>query len=162
MRALNLAATSAAIAVVAAACSSSGPNNTPSTTQAQSQSGSALGVSTPSANGPFTVHLDYCGKFSAAQQQAYDTQATSGVLYTVTNTSQGVTGTPVIEANLTNGSQVVGSAKTTFAARPIAPGQNEKIAAEPMDGEAPFTGCQTLNYYVNDTSGTTEGPFTVQ
>ncbi len=131
--------------------------------QAHSNQGAGTPIaSTPVASGPFAVHMDYCGKLSAAQQQAYDTQSASGALYTVTNTSQGVTGTPEIEANLTNGSQVVGSAKTTFAAKPIAPGQNEKTAAEPLEEDVPFTGCQTLNYYVNDVSGATEGPFIVQ
>jgi hypothetical protein len=102
------------------------------------------------APGPMVITPVHCGKFTAAQQSQYGTNAAAGLVYKFANKSNTLVAAPKVSVNFTSGTTVDGS-NVTGQLTPISPGQTgtgEVDALTGSGGDLPFAGCQIMEYWV--------------
>lgn len=118
-------------------------------------------ASTSFPPGPFTITPLYCGKFTAAQQGQYGTNAAGGLVYRYANTSNSLTAGTNLSVNFTSGSAVLGN-NVTGNVTQISPGQSatgEVDALNSGGGNLAFTGCELMSYGIQTVNGDQPGNY---
>lgn len=116
--------------------------------------GVTLSPDTGMAPGPFSITPVSCGKYTPAQQNQFSTNATGGLVFKYTNESQDLTGSPNLEVNFTNGSEVAGN-NVSGGTTDIGPGQSAEASVDAVGGSSSlkFTGCELMTYGVDASNG---------
>lgn len=123
--------------------------------------GNILIAPTGYAPGPFRITPVYCGKFSAAQQNQYGTNAAGGLIYRFANDSNTLTGSPNVSVNFLTGSNVAG-ANVSGAQTAINPGQNGNGEVDAVGGSGQslaFTRCEIESYGIVTSAGGQPGTY---
>jgi PBP1b-binding outer membrane lipoprotein LpoB len=102
------------------------------------------------APGPMKIIPVYCGKFSQAQQDEYQTNATAGFVYKYSNASNTLTAAAEAFVSFTDGTTVTGANNAGADWPMIGPGQN---AVGEVDAPASFTGCELTSYVLVTSAG---------
>jgi hypothetical protein len=122
---------------------------------------SAQGGSLPP--GPFKITAMYCGTLTAADQAKYRTSATSGLVYSYTDTSRTLTGAASLSVDFADGAHVAGSHAPGAADLPFArPGQTITTvdqATGPGGAPLTFSGCELMHYAANTADGALPGMY---
>jgi hypothetical protein len=108
----------------------------------------------------FRIQETHCGPFTAAQQKALGTLATSGFVATVTNTGTQA-GEIQISVNFVDGSRVDANNVSPFSP-PLAPGQSvvvrvDNVTGAGQDGD-PADTCDPVGSYERPVPGQTGQP----
>jgi hypothetical protein len=104
--------------------------------------------------GPFRITPAFCGRFSAAQQSQYGTNAAGGLIYRFTNNGS-LTGSPEVSVNFLTGSTVTGN-NVTGGQMDTGPGQSstgEVDAVSGGGGNLAFTRCELESYNIVTSAG---------
>lgn len=152
----------AGIAVAAAvlALAGCGGSSTPATqTGASAPAHAAPSAAPGSFDGPLKITIDYCGALSTAQQNAYSTSDTAGMIVTATNA--GHTAARLVEVNgeFTSGSTVVDTNPSGGGQILLAPGQSTKVEIDNVVGDGPgnpSNKCAVTGYNLDEASGFTQ------
>jgi hypothetical protein len=146
----------------AAASASAGPATSPAA-QAKARGNISLsGQARYLPAGPFRITPVYCGKFTAAQQNQYGTNAAGGLVYEYANMSNSLTAAPNLSANFLDGGTVAGN-NVTGAPTTISPGQNATGEIDAVGGSGQnltFTSCELMDYgLITEGSGAAPGTY---
>lgn len=172
IRNLRLAALTVLLMVITgilAACGTAGdgpdaavPPAAPVATQ-----GTTLGDHAP---GPFDIKLVSCGRYTGTQQTQFGTNAVSGAVVRVTNSSNDLVGQPQVTVDFTLGSVIdtsnVSDPSDTIVPS-LSPGQSELVSIDNLTGSGANgdvgDSCNAVKYIIM-TSGSSDtvGPFVLK
>ena len=143
------AALTLAVLVLLAACSTATPR--PPQTPSSPVPGRTGPAAHPAAAGPFRVKVTHCGRYTPAEQAALGTNATSGMIATVTNVSAPANATVQVEAEFIDGPALQADNTSGFTP-PLARGQSATIAVDNVYGSGldgnPADTCKAVSYAV--------------